>query len=176
MSLKKDQRRRELSTFGLSKGVLQANKMRKFALKRSNCVWQNAGMRKTMQMGVFKEWPGAGRNAKGKSWAESIYIAKALIPTGWIKGPGCDQGTRKMSMTTVMILAPLISHCNWGPRIIYSFAHSLNSICWLNNCGRHSSRHWGYSSGKIKTCPHGASTTIWDMMQHLSPWDKSLCL
>lgn len=69
---------------------------------------------------------------------------------------GSRHCTRKMSRTTVMIPEPLISHHSWGQRIIYSFTASLKSICWINKCGRHSSRHWGYSREKNQTLPSGS--------------------
>lgn len=64
---------------------------------------------------------------------------------------GPRQSTRKMLRTMVMISESLMNHCSWGPRIIYPFTHSLNSICWINKCSGHSSRHWGYSSEKNQT-------------------------
>ena len=107
----------------------------------------------------------------GRSALTWFYIA-------YLTGPGCDQGTRKMSMTTVMIPAPLISHCNWGPRIIYSFAHShIHSIkiyieCLV--CVRHHPKLWRCNNVPKSKVPVFRKPTFFFWLHHVSMYAKSL--
>lgn len=64
--LEKGQGRRELGNFGLSKIVLQANKMGKVILGgKVNCIWQDK-RQWWGKHGVFKESPVLGRKANSK--------------------------------------------------------------------------------------------------------------
>jgi hypothetical protein len=125
---------------------------------------------------VLLEWS----NGMGKPWPWFMWLtwlAQVGSKAQHLKDVQMPGHLSHYCQGIVTTPQPLISHCSQRSKVIIHFFHSFDCICWIKI------HMTGTLLGtedtavrKPKSLLHGKNATTWDILQQLSPLDKSLCL